>query len=107
MTSKNTNSNKSMRSSNEFSPYLEAGLKAIRKAEDLIRRYYFHPQIVHMKSDMAPVTMADKEAEKVMREFLSEKFPEHGFLGEELKATESQDGFYWIIDPIDGTNNYI
>ena len=54
-----------------------------------------------------PVTIADREAEKIIRERILEKYPEHGVLGEELGHTQSRSGFTWCIDPIDGTRAFI
>jgi myo-inositol-1(or 4)-monophosphatase len=52
------------------------------------------------------VTIADKRAEETIRIELADAFPEDGFLGEETGGTVSMDR-YWVVDPIDGTSNYI
>ncbi|MFD0986428.1 histidinol-phosphatase [Methyloligella solikamskensis] len=58
-------------------------------------------------NDFDPVTEADKEAERVMRELLKERFPEHGIIGEEF-GNENEDAEYcWVLDPIDGTRAFI
>lgn len=54
-----------------------------------------------------PVTIADREAEQIIRERITEKYPEHGVLGEEFGHTQSRNGFTWCIDPIDGTRAFI
>ena len=54
-----------------------------------------------------PVTEADREAERVIREMIAERFPDHGLIGEEWDAKESSGRFAWIIDPIDGTRAFI
>ena len=54
-----------------------------------------------------PVTEADKEAERVIREYLSREFPDHGIIGEEFANTHAQSAYQWVIDPIDGTRAYI
>ncbi len=56
-----------------------------------------------IKSDGTPVTEADTEAERVMRELIIARFPDHGIIGEEDRTVESSSEFTWIIDPIDGT----
>ena len=84
--------------------YLETALEAAKKAEKLILKYYKEKLEVSYKEDDSPVTKADKEAEKLIREVISKKFPKHGFLGEEL-GTDIKE-FTWIIDPIDGTTNF-
>ncbi|MBL4872902.1 MAG: inositol monophosphatase [Rhodobacteraceae bacterium] len=52
------------------------------------------------------VTIADKVAEDTIRNMLSEHFPEDGFVGEE-SGGERGEGGYWVVDPIDGTANYL
>ena len=48
----------------------------------------------------------DKDSELLILKILKEKFPDHGFLGEEFGEKNPQAKYKWIIDPIDGTNNY-
>ena len=52
------------------------------------------------------VTIADRRAEETIKAELSRAFPEDGFLGEETGGEPTQAGF-WVVDPIDGTANYI
>ena len=54
-----------------------------------------------------PVTEADRASETAMREMISREFPEHGVLGEEFALRESQSGYTWVLDPIDGTRAFI
>ena len=57
-----------------------------------------------------PVTKADKEAEKVMRHLITKEFPDHSIFGEEFSSRinpNNKNQFQWIIDPIDGTCNFI
>jgi myo-inositol-1(or 4)-monophosphatase len=54
-----------------------------------------------------PVTVADRDAEKVIREGIAEAYPAHGILGEEFGATNPDAEYQWIIDPIDGTRSFI
>ncbi len=54
----------------------------------------------------SPVTVADQETERLLRERLSAAFPQDGFLGEEYGDQPGSSGYRWIIDPIDGTRNY-
>lgn len=59
-----------------------------------------------MKADQTPVTQADREAEQAIVEILGRATPECGFLGEEFGAKGAQER-RWIIDPIDGTRNFV
>ena len=61
---------------------------------------------VERKSDASPVTIADRETERTIRTLISTNFPDHHILGEEFGGTQ-QDGFCWVIDPIDGTRAFI
>ena len=59
------------------------------------------------KADDSPVTEADRESERRIASLLAEAFPQDGLLGEEGTAREARSGRRWIIDPIDGTRDYI
>ena len=59
------------------------------------------------KSDESPVTAADRACEKLIVDQLAREFPGDGVLGEEGASRESRNGRKWIIDPIDGTRDFI
>jgi histidinol-phosphatase len=59
------------------------------------------------KEDLSPVTMADRECERAIASILRREFPEDGLFGEEGAAVESRSGRRWIIDPIDGTRDFV
>lgn len=85
---------------------LEIAVEAARAAGEIALKYYRTGFNVTMKPDHTPVTQADREAEKAIVGILSHAFPEHGFLGEEFGARGPED-VRWIIDPIDGTKNFV
>jgi histidinol-phosphatase len=62
---------------------------------------------IEIKDDASPVTVADKACEKLIVEQLMAAFPGDGVLGEEGAERESTNGRRWIIDPIDGTRDFI
>jgi histidinol-phosphatase len=62
---------------------------------------------VELKQDASPVTLADRQAEALLRSKLLAAFPKDGFLGEESGTQAGSTGFRWIIDPIDGTRNFV
>ena len=62
---------------------------------------------IESKSDESPVTVADKACEKLIVGELLKAFPGDGLLGEEGADTPSSNGRRWIIDPIDGTRDFI
>lgn len=59
------------------------------------------------KPDLSPVTIADKECEKLMVARIREIFPDDGILGEEGTEQPSRNGRKWILDPIDGTRDFV
>src|SRR5256885_12816474 len=60
-----------------------------------------------LKSDESPVTPADRACEKLIVERLEQEFPDDGVLGEEGANREGRNGRRWIIDPIDGTRDFV
>src|SRR5208283_2858025 len=59
------------------------------------------------KPDASPVTIADKENERLIREAIEREFPADGILGEEGASKAGSSGRRWIIDPIDGTRDFV
>lgn len=62
---------------------------------------------VDRKADQSPVTVADRAAEQLLRERISDRFPTDGILGEEFGVQAGSSAFQWILDPIDGTKSFI
>jgi histidinol phosphatase-like enzyme (inositol monophosphatase family) len=85
---------------------MEVAMQAARKAAELALQYQ-SSVIAETKPDNSPVTEADRECERLIARLLSEAFPEDGLLGEEGTLAESRSGRRWIIDPIDGTRDYV
>ena len=85
---------------------LDAAVEAARAAARIAVRYYRHGFDITIKPDQTPVTQADRESEQVIVEVLGRAFPDFGFLGEEFGAKGSKER-RWIIDPIDGTKNFV
>ena len=84
---------------------IEAGIKAIEG----ILQIYNTDFDVEIKDDNSPVTLADKNADKVIRECLHKKYPEYAFLTEESTDDKSRlnNDFVWIVDPVDGTKDFV
>jgi len=72
-----------------------------------IRPFYRQNPDADLKSDASPVTIADRTAELAMRAVLSQRFPEHGILGEEFGLDRPGAQLRWVLDPIDGTRAFI
>lgn len=91
----------------EWRSRYEAAVEATRKAGRLAAGYFDQNLAVEWKQDESPVTVADREAETLLRQTLEENFPEDGYLGEEHGNRPGTSGYRWIIDPIDGTRNFV
>ncbi len=69
---------------------------------------YFRKSIdIDNKQDSSPVTKADRETEKLLREMILKSFPNHGIYGEEFGVENIDAESVWVIDPIDGTASFI
>jgi CoA:oxalate CoA-transferase len=71
------------------------------------RRYFRTGLSADAKGDASPVTVADREAEQVIRALLASELPDHGIIGEEFGTTGTNHEWQWVIDPIDGTRAFL
>jgi myo-inositol-1(or 4)-monophosphatase len=88
----------------------EAAVKFAREAGDMLLNYFGTDLDIEYKSENRrdPVTQADKNIEKHIRESILKSFPDHGVVGEEFdNTTHDSPEYVWIIDPLDGTNNFV
>ena len=76
-------------------------------ARAVIRGYFRRKIAIDEKSDLTPVTIADREAEAAMRRLIEAQFPDHGIIGEEHGPTRADAEYVWVLDPIDGTKSFI
>jgi histidinol-phosphatase len=89
---------------------LEVAVAAAEAAGEIALRYFRTRLAVDYKSDRSPVTEADRECEQRIAELLCRSFPDYGLIGEEFGERGAGAGSTrprWIIDPIDGTKNFI
>ena len=86
---------------------LKIALEASALAESEILKIYTSDYSVEWKPDSTPVTIADKKAEEVMREFFQKETPGFGIIGEEFGIESQEAEYQWILDPIDGTKSFI
>lgn len=71
-------------------------------------RYFRRPDLrVEWKADESPVTVADREAEAACQQVIMAAFPQDAWLGEETGESGGASGRRWIVDPIDGTRNFV
>ncbi len=91
-------------------PMLTVAINAARKAGNLITRHYETPDTVEAlkKGDNDFVTNIDHEAERVVIDIIRKFYPRHSILSEECGELRGDDqDIQWIIDPLDGTTNFI
>jgi inositol-phosphate phosphatase/L-galactose 1-phosphate phosphatase/histidinol-phosphatase len=77
------------------------------EAGEIARRYFRTNLRAEQKSDLSPVTLADREIERELRKRIIDAFPDHGILGEEEVEHLPKAPFQWVIDPIDGTRAFM
>lgn len=85
----------------------QAAKEIAKKGGDHTLKYFNKSFDVERKADDSPVTVADREAETIMRDAIEKQFPEHGIIGEEHGNKNEESPVQWILDPIDGTKSFI
>lgn len=90
-----------------FAKELHVARIAARRAAENALRIQRHGVLAETKADLSPVTIADKEGEAIIAALLNEHFPGDGVVGEEGSSVPSRSGRRWIIDPIDGTRDFV
>ena len=93
----------------ELESLMQAAADVARAAGDVALRHYRTRSslAIETKGDGSPVTIADREAEQVARDWIGRRFPADGIVGEELGTTASGAARRWIVDPIDGTRTFL
>lgn len=87
--------------------YLNIAILAAKEAGKIHKKYFNTGFAVKTKSSSFDlVTVADIQAEKKVVSIIKKYFPEHNFLAEENKYQKTPSEYTWVIDPLDGTNNY-
>ncbi len=87
--------------------FVDFSQELARASGDIIMRYFRSGVAVETKADESPVTIADREAEEVMREMIMKAYPDHGIIGEEFGNHNEDAEYQWVLDPIDGTKSFI
>lgn len=90
-------------------PLLNIAIKAARRAGNIITRYLGELETlkVHEKGLNDLVTLVDQAAENDIIETIRRAYPNHSILGEETGFHAGTEEFVWVIDPLDGTMNYV
>ena len=94
-------------SSSQYSAELAFALTLADRADAIsLSRYQALDLEITTKPDNSPVTDADKAVERAIIDAIATKYPSDGVVGEEFGTSGSKDR-YWVIDPIDGTKNFV
>ena len=90
-------------------PMLNIAVRAARKAGSIINRAALGGEGLKVRAKQANdfVTQVDQQAEEAIMGIVRNSYPEHGFHAEESGRTEGKGEYVWIIDPLDGTTNFI
>jgi len=85
---------------------LEKAQKLAAVADEITKKYYLSARLrVDTKPDKTPVTQADLEVEQALSNIVHEEFGDK-YIGEE-EVRDTSEGRHWIVDPIDGTKNFL
>lgn len=95
----------------ELDNLLQTALEAASAGGEELRRRFGSKEGIRVKDRVELVSDADLESERVIRQTIQREFPDHGLMGEESSSGEESSPaelpeHFWIVDPLDGTNNY-
>jgi histidinol-phosphatase len=91
----------------ELRSWLDFAIAVCDEADSLALGHFRRDLEITAKPDRSLVTQADRAIERVIRERIMERFPDHGIVGEEYGIMAGEASVRWYVDPIDGTHNFI
>ena len=96
-------------SNNEIQSRLDFAKKLVEEAGKKALSFFYciNELEIKQKSIQDYVSNADLEVEIFIREHISNRYPDDGIVGEEHENFEGVSGYTWVIDPIDGTTNFL
>ncbi len=83
--------------------YVQTAIEAADQARIITRKWFRSEMTVANKQDKTPVTIADQQTEQVIKDIILNRYPQHGFFGEESGQQLNHAEWQWVVDPIDGT----
>lgn len=94
--------------SDVFDGRLKGLVDMVTEAGEHTLKYFGSPTLkVDAKGDQSPVTIADREAEQLVRSRIDELFPNDTVQGEEFAEKSGESAYRWVVDPIDGTKSFV
>lgn len=95
----------------QYSEFFNVAMKAADLSREILTehraKYLRGNYDFKTKTDASPVTETDERVEREICSIIKSAFPDHGMLGEEYGASDANAEFVWVIDPIDGTRQFI
>ena len=95
----------------EYEKFLKVAMQAADRSREILTehraKYLRGDYSFKTKGDASPVTETDERVEREVCGIIREAFPDHGMLGEEYGASSADAEYVWVIDPIDGTRQFI
>jgi histidinol-phosphatase len=91
----------------DLKPLLDFAVELAREAGQITLKHFKGSFVAERKADNSFVTIADREAEQMLRSRIANAFPEDAILGEEEGVKAGTSGRQWILDPIDGTYSFV
>lgn len=91
----------------EVSPFLDVAIEAAQAAGEVLRQEYQKNHTGQRKADNTEVSDTDLAAEKVIIETIQKNFPDHAIFSEEAGMQKTNSEYLWIIDPLDGSTNFL
>ena len=90
-----------------FEQLLDLAIEATHASSKIILEHLNNTEVLDYKGKTNLVTLADKESEQVIIDRILDNFPEHSILAEESGSNLKDSKYLWIIDPLDGTTNFV
>ena len=91
----------------ENNQIMQVAREAAKEAGEYLLSQFGNVGEIIVKGDRNLATNVDKTAEKMIVDKITWSFPEHNILGEEEEYEQKESDYVWIIDPLDGTHNFI
>lgn len=92
---------------NNSEDFRKTALLASQRASKVLLKYYGKKETIRQKPNKSLVAKADIEADRVIKKTIQNQFPHHNILSEESGFEDKKSDFKWVIDPMDGTHNFL
>jgi len=96
-----------MKKSTKYRDYRRFAVTLAKKSGDFLYKSFGKIKKIEEKGFRDYVTDVDKKSEKIIINAISKNFPDHSILAEEKGRVDKKSDYLWVIDPLDGTHNYI